>query len=91
MPLPERLKKFISDGQNLHIDCIRIIYEIMNYDVQIKGISSNTNFMTVLQLRLKDIFNTIGGFQSSDNFNGMNTSRKLIKYKTTVGLISNKN
>jgi len=63
----------------------------MNYDVQIKGISSNTNFMIVLQLRLKDIFNTIGGFQTSDNFNGINTSRILIKYKTTVGLISNKN
>jgi len=90
MPLPERLKKFISNGQDLDIDCIRIIYEIMNYDVQIKRISSNT-FMIVLQLRLKDIFNTIGGFQSSDNFNGINASRILIKYKTTVGLISNKN
>jgi len=90
MPLPERLKKFISNGQDLDIDCIRIIYEIMNYDVQIKRISSNT-FMIVLQLRLKDIFNTIGGFQSSDNFNGINASKILIKYKTTVGLISNKN
>lgn len=68
MPLPERLKKFISNGQNLDIDSIRIIYKIMNYDVEIKGLSSNTDFMIVLQLRLKDIFNTIGGFQSSDNF-----------------------